>query len=219
MARIFTEKICEIHGLTKYYLGHDNYYKCRLCVQAIQKDNCRRKKRKLIELLGGKCQLCGYNFCEYALEFHHIDRNKKEMEISKAIANTTFAKCLKEANKTILLCANCHREVENNAINIPDDIIDFRLNNEIKFEGSINKNIKTFYNKICKCCNKIFTTNRPTQNYCSINCKGGARKVNCIDKNNLIDDLKNQLTKTAMAIKYSVSFGTIKKWLEFYELK
>jgi predicted HNH restriction endonuclease len=69
----------------------------------------RKYKQKLVELKGGKCQLCGYAKCITALEFHHKD-SSKEGQISK-IYNRGWERILKEAEKTILVCANCHREI------------------------------------------------------------------------------------------------------------
>lgn len=39
----------------------------------IKKSYYRKIKEKLIEYKGGKCQICGYNKCTSALEFHHLD--------------------------------------------------------------------------------------------------------------------------------------------------
>ena len=68
----------------------------------------RRYKKRLVELKGGKCQICGYDKCVGALEFHH--KKKKEAKISR-IYNRGWKRILQEANKTILVCANCHREI------------------------------------------------------------------------------------------------------------
>lgn len=37
-----------------------------------------RRKKKLIELFGKKCCICGYDKIIEALEFHHIDANQKD---------------------------------------------------------------------------------------------------------------------------------------------
>jgi len=73
-------------------------------------DRRRRYKKKLIELKGGKCQICGYDKCAAALEFHHQD--EKEEKISR-IYNRSWKRILEEADKTLLVCANCHRELHN----------------------------------------------------------------------------------------------------------
>lgn len=39
-----------------------------------------RQKRKadLVYIMGGKCSICGYDKCQQALEFHHIDKSTKK---------------------------------------------------------------------------------------------------------------------------------------------
>ncbi len=71
----------------------------------------RRKQNKLVlvEYKGGKCELCGYSKCIAALEFHHKDPKQKSFNLN---GNTIGLKKQKqEADKCLLLCANCHREV------------------------------------------------------------------------------------------------------------
>jgi uncharacterized protein YbjQ (UPF0145 family) len=72
----------------------------------------RRQKERLIEEFGGRCQRCGYNRCIAALEFHHIDPKTKEFGIAQKGRTNSYEKALAEAKKCVLLCANCHREVE-----------------------------------------------------------------------------------------------------------
>ena len=66
------------------------------------------KKIKLIEYKGGKCWKCGYDKCNNALDFHHINSDEKSFSISSN--SFSFAKMKAEADKCVLLCANCHRE-------------------------------------------------------------------------------------------------------------
>ena len=59
---------------------------------------------------GGKCSRCGYDKHLFTLDFHHTKGNKEEV-VSKLIKDYSKQKALKEIEKCILLCANCHREV------------------------------------------------------------------------------------------------------------
>lgn len=80
----------------------------------------RRKKLKAmaVELKGGKCNLCGYNRCIGALEFHHLIPSQKEFALSMKGLTRSWEKIQQELEKTILLCANCHREVEMGLTNV-----------------------------------------------------------------------------------------------------
>lgn len=72
----------------------------------------KRTKIKLIEYKGGKCECCGYSKCIEALEFHHLDPSKKDFQISGT--SKSFEILKNEADKCILVCANCHREIHAN---------------------------------------------------------------------------------------------------------
>ena len=105
---------CKKHGLTEYKL--DTYSKGHRCLKCRSENvaNSRRKrKRKLVEEFGGKCQICGYNKCDAALQFHHRDPNQKSFGISAGGVTRTWEVLLEEAKKCDLLCSNCHAEVEN----------------------------------------------------------------------------------------------------------
>lgn len=46
-------------------------------------DKRRKKMRTMaVEYKGGKCQLCGYDKCAQALDFHHIESTKKDFGVS-----------------------------------------------------------------------------------------------------------------------------------------
>ncbi len=55
------------------------------------------------------CIKCGYNKCVQALEFDHIDRSKKNFQMSRAY-NYGWKKLIEELENCIILCSNCHRE-------------------------------------------------------------------------------------------------------------
>lgn len=68
------------------------------------------KKKKSVEFLGGRCQICGYDRCLSALSFHHRDPRKKKFSIASSY-NVSWKKLEKELKKCDLLCLNCHAEV------------------------------------------------------------------------------------------------------------
>lgn len=119
MEEKYIEKECKIHGLTQHvFCISENRYRCKKCrVDAVQK---RRYKIKeiLIEYKGGKCEICGYNKCIGALEFHHKDPTKKDFGIGQKGYTRSIELNKKEVDKCILVCANCHREIHAGKITI-----------------------------------------------------------------------------------------------------
>lgn len=89
----------------------DRQAACKKCQHELQRLSRRRQKENLVEEFGGKCSSCGYSKCLDALEFHHIDPSTKNFGLS-AIWRIGLVRAREEAKKCILLCANCHREVE-----------------------------------------------------------------------------------------------------------
>jgi hypothetical protein len=43
----------------------------------------RKNKDRAIQYKGGECVTCGYNNCNSALEFHHLDPNVKDFNLSQ----------------------------------------------------------------------------------------------------------------------------------------
>ena len=78
----------------------------------------RRKKGKKewLEILLSKgmlvCSICGYNKCFDAIDFHHKDPKTKEIMISKLMMYKPTPERIKELEKVVAVCANCHREIE-----------------------------------------------------------------------------------------------------------
>jgi len=70
----------------------------------------RRLKEKLVQYKGGKCEICGYDKCISALDFHHLNPSEKDFNLASSKV-LSFEKCKLEVDKCILVCANCHREI------------------------------------------------------------------------------------------------------------
>lgn len=66
-------------------------------------------KRRLLDLLGGKCVDCGYDAHMAALEFDHINPKLKKFELGKSMATRDYVELLEEAKKCEIRCSNCHR--------------------------------------------------------------------------------------------------------------
>lgn len=74
----------------------------------------KRTKRKLIEYKGGECEMCGYNKCDTALQFHHKNPNEKDFSISGR--SLSFERLKEEVDKCMLVCSNCHAEIHEKII-------------------------------------------------------------------------------------------------------
>jgi hypothetical protein len=61
--------------------------------------------------------LCGYSRCDRALEFHHLDPKAKQFQITSH--TRSLARLRVEAGKCVLLCSNCHAEVEAGIVVVP----------------------------------------------------------------------------------------------------
>lgn len=103
---------CRRHGLTVFRLDKRGTYRCPRCSQQHVADRRRRVKRILVDEAGGSCTGCGYDACCAALQFHHVDPRDKAFALSHEGATRGLERARAEARKCILLCANCHAEVE-----------------------------------------------------------------------------------------------------------
>lgn len=104
------EQMCKHHGITIFvYRTSENTYRCRQCSVAAVDKRRRRVKQLAVEHKGGKCESCGYKKCIAALEFHHKDPTEKDFAISSRSV-LGIDKVIKEVDKCVLLCSNCHRE-------------------------------------------------------------------------------------------------------------
>lgn len=138
------------------------------------KQNERGIKRKLelINLKGGKCEVCGYNKNISSLEFHHKNPSEKSFPLDvRHLSNTNIDKLKEEVAKCILLCANCHREIHN-----PDKDID---NITLILEEMKTNNIKVMGKKrqtqICPNCGKEFVKTEG-KIFCSKKCREENKK-------------------------------------------
>jgi DNA-binding transcriptional ArsR family regulator len=111
---------CRRHGMTTFVAqGKHRYYRCRRCRSEDVAARRRRVKAILVSEAGGRCMICGYDTHPGALEFHHLDPARKEFELSLRGVTRSIARIREEARKCVLLCANCHAEVEGGVAELP----------------------------------------------------------------------------------------------------
>jgi Helix-turn-helix domain len=85
---------------------------CKKCRSEAVARRRRKVKRILVEEAGGRCAPCGYDRCHAALGFHHLDPASKSFGIAGKGFTRSIDRLRAEAAKCVLLCANCHAEVE-----------------------------------------------------------------------------------------------------------
>ena len=72
------------------------------------------RKLGIVRTAGGRCTICGYSKNLAALVFHHTDSTEKDFKLDmRSLSNRKLEPVLKEINKCILVCANCHAELHN----------------------------------------------------------------------------------------------------------
>jgi hypothetical protein len=163
----------------------------------------RRKKIFAIEQFGGKCQVCGYDRCINALQFHHVDPSTKEYEPTYVIMRMSWENAFKELKKCILVCSNCHAELHYQDLDI----------------SQIVEAAKT-YNKTCERCATNFDTKSAEQKYCGVKCQSISRRK--VKKEPNKSDLKKLIESNTSWIKigeiYGVSDNAMRKWAKKFEL-
>jgi transposase len=115
---------CSRHGETEFWLSGRGYYRCKLCRSAAVVRRRRKVKTILVEEAGGACCICGYDSNMRALHFHHVEPSQKRHEINARGVAIALEKLRAEAQKCVLLCSNCHAEVEDGMASIPANALD-----------------------------------------------------------------------------------------------
>lgn len=100
---------CTTHGMTKHYVHKEGGFRCAECAKDAVNKRRRKVKAILVQENGGCCSKCGYDRCLDALVFHHPEDVTKDFGLGNGLGKS-LAKLRVEANKCLLLCANCHTE-------------------------------------------------------------------------------------------------------------
>jgi transposase/DNA-directed RNA polymerase subunit RPC12/RpoP len=111
---------CPRHGWTWFRkIGSQTHYRCARCAVEAVTERRRLVKEILVQEAGGRCAACGYSDCIAALQFHHVDPSSKRFHLAREGVTRSLARAREEARKCVLLCANCHVEVEAGVRSLP----------------------------------------------------------------------------------------------------
>lgn len=112
--------VCLKHGLTRHVsIAAERRLRCAKCRSEAVSRRRRKVKEMLVTEAGGKCALCGYDRHHAALQFHHVDPSTKSFGLGVRGITRSIEKLRAEAIKCVLLCANCHTELEAGAVELP----------------------------------------------------------------------------------------------------
>ena len=163
-----------------------------------------RLKKRIIYVMGDKCQCCGYNKCQSALELHHVNPEEKNFTVSSN-TNRGWEIVVQEIKKCTLVCANCHREIEAGLIESPKISFNQERADEI---SQLVQDLKTHKIYYCIKCGKEISKGAT---YCSECAHEQQRRTERPSRDELKYLIRNfpftQLGKT-----YGVSDNAIKKW-------
>jgi DNA-binding transcriptional ArsR family regulator len=114
-----TTGICPRHGKTDFVLEGRGSYRCKRCRAERVSRRRRRMKALLVEEAGGRCIVCGYDRCVAALQFHHLDPSAKSFGLAHRGFTRSIREARREAEKCVLVCSNCHAEIEAGVRTVP----------------------------------------------------------------------------------------------------
>jgi hypothetical protein len=168
-----------------------------------------KRKLYLIELRGGKCEICGYDKNLSAFDFHHIDKNTKESQLDQSkLSNSSMKYIMNEFSKCQVLCANCHRETHSPDLSlnkVREKISKYDLERSEKW---INLAEPKKYNCIdCGC--EISKWGKRCKTCHQIN----NRKVDRPDIDVIIEKVKEEGYR-AVGREYGVSDNAVRKWIK-----
>jgi hypothetical protein len=109
---------CPRHGMSRHVERGGRLRCCRCNSEAVS-ERRRAVKRTLVEEAGGACVICGYARHVGALQFHHMDPAQKRFHLGLKGLARALDTVREEAKKCVLLCANCHAEVEGGVAEVP----------------------------------------------------------------------------------------------------
>lgn len=201
---------CSICGIAERNAFEPNRYtKCRKCRNLVS--NAARLKRSwrkrcreyLAAAFGRKCTICGYDKTISALDYHHINSEEKDIQLSHAMSQGhAWSKIIIEARKCTLVCCRCHREIHAGVTSLPENCARF---NEEYAEHFVKVKEKEF--DTCPVCGD---EKYKKLQYCSPECSSLHQRKFNINKEEL-EVLIEQMPFETIGKMFGVSGNAIKK--------
>jgi 5-methylcytosine-specific restriction endonuclease McrA len=113
------EDDCPRHGHTVFARRKTGEVQCLRCRADAVSEWRRRAKRLLVDEAGGACAVCGFDGYAGALHFHHLDPATKRFGLGGRGLARSIETLREEASKCVLLCSNCHAQVEAGVLTLP----------------------------------------------------------------------------------------------------
>lgn len=185
----------------KFYLDRDGkrtFHYCRDCQKSYVIMKQQSFKAQCVEYKGGKCEICGYDKCLGAMDFHHLDPNKKDFAVSGCNTIIMTLKIKDELDKCQLLCSNCHREFHYENIPSTKSLGTKRPNKEYK----------------CRC-GKTISHNAT---YCK-ECSVVERRMMIKPTKEELNDLIWKIPMIFLSEQFRVTEQTLRHWCKEYGLE
>lgn len=173
-----------------------NYYRDRL-------------RERILTAMGGKCQSCGYDKCQSALECHHIDPKTKEFSIGDNFTRS-WENVKNEFRKCVLVCSNCHREIHAKIKSCPAQY--FNEDFILEVDQQVAK-----YKKQDSVCIECGEPVYKTSTLC-LKCAGKKRRSRERPSRDELKQLIREVPFLQIGRMYSVSDNSVKKWCISYGL-
>ena len=162
-------------------------------------------------MLGGRCQICGFDVFQGALEFHHESPLQKDFQVSSGTTRS-IERDLSEIKKCFLLCSNCHKCVHAGVYKTPEQHV-YRDDVAQNIIDRINQQ-KAKIEHRCIDCGKTISSASGRCLECSYKTR---RKTIRPDRDGLKNLIRNN-SFTQIGKEYNVSVSSVKKWCKKYDL-
>lgn len=177
------------------------------------KDSRKRRKEDIVYVMGGCCQICGYNRAITALDLHHLNPEDKEFSIG-TILNKDWELINAEIQKCILVCANCHREIHEGLIS--DVLVSSYDSKKAQEISERIERLKHHQDRYCPKCGEIISQKAEYCPKCANELRQKVERPSREELKQLIR--KESFLGIARMYDNKITDNAIRKWCDAYKL-